>query len=68
MHSFNGNKTTVHYNSDMSGDCVIFNKETEQEVEVPCEDILEFIADYVRSQKIGKLEQMDSKKILGLIV
>ena len=66
MRTFNGKKTTIHYNSDMSGNCIIFNKETEQEVEVPCEDILDFVADYVRSQKIGKLEQIDSKKILGL--
>ena len=66
MHTFKGKKTTIHYNSDMSGDCIIFNKETEQEVVVPCEDILEFVADYVRSRKIGKLEQMDSKEILGL--
>lgn len=66
MHTFNGKKTTIHYNSDMSGDCVIFNKETEQKVEVSCEDILEFVAEYVRSQKIGKLEQMGSKEILGL--
>ena len=66
MRTFNGKKTTIHYNSDMSGNCIIFNKETEQEIEVPCEDILDFVADYVRSQKIGKLEQIDSKKILGL--
>ena len=66
MHTFNGKKTIIHYNSDMSGDCIIFNKETEQEVEVPCEDILDFVANYVRSQKIGKLEQMETKDILGL--
>lgn len=66
MHTFNGKKTTIHYNSDMSGDCIIFNKETEQNVEVPCEDILDFVAEYVRIQKIGKLERMDNKEILGL--
>lgn len=66
MRTFNVKKTTIHYNSDMSGNCIIFNNETEQEVEVPCEDILDFVANYVRSQKIGKLEQIDSKKILGL--
>lgn len=66
MHTFNGNKTRIHYNSDMSGDCIIFNKETEQEVKVSCEDILEFVAEHMRIQKINKLEQMNSAEILGL--
>ena len=66
MHTFNGKKSAIHFNSDMSGECIIFNKETEQEVKVPCEDILEFVADYVRSQKISKLEQMETKDILGI--
>lgn len=66
MHTFNGNKTRIHYNLDMSGECIIFNKETEQEIKVSCEDILEFVAEYVKIQKISKLEQMDSEEILGL--
>lgn len=66
MHTFKGNKTTIHYNSDMSGECIIYNKETEQEVKVSCEDILEFVANYVREQKIGNLEQMETKDILGI--
>lgn len=65
MHTFNGKKAAIHYNSDMSGNCIIFNRETEHGTEVPCEDILDFVAEYVRSQKISKLEQMDSKEILG---
>ena len=52
MHTFKGKKSIIHYNSDMSGDCVIFNKETEQNIEVSCEDILDFVAKYVKSQKI----------------
>ena len=66
MHTFSGKKTIIYYNSDMSGDCIIFNKETKQEVKVPCDDITEFVAERVRNKKISKLEQMDSKEILGL--
>ena len=66
MHTFEGNKIRIHYNSDMSGDCIIFNKETGQEVEVSCEDILDFVANFVRSQKISKLEQMETKNVLGI--
>ena len=70
MHTFVGKKTRIHYNSDMSGDCIIMNEETKESVKVSCEDILDFVADYVRFQKIykleQKLEQMKTKDILGL--
>lgn len=66
MHTFNGKEITIHYDSDMSGYCDIIDKETEQGLTVPCEDILDFVANYVRSQKIGKLEQMETKDILGI--
>jgi len=66
MHTFEGNKTRIHYNSDMSGDCIIFNKEDKQEIRVSCEDILDFVANYVRIQKISKLEQMETKDVLGI--
>lgn len=66
MHTFNGKKTRIHYNSDMSGNIIIQNKDYDLELSVLGEDIIDFVAEYVRSQKIGKLEQMDSKEILGL--
>lgn len=28
MHTFDGKQARIHYNSDMSGDCFIINKET----------------------------------------
>lgn len=66
MHTFHGKKTRIHYNSDMSGNIIIQHKDYELELSVLGEDILDFVAEYVRSQKISKLEQMDSKKLLGL--
>ena len=66
MYTFETKKTTIHYNSDMSGNCHIINSETGEVVEVPCEDILDFVASYVRMQKIGKLEQMDTKELLRI--
>lgn len=38
MQTFNGKETTIHYNSDMSGDCKIIDKKTNTEMEIPCED------------------------------
>ena len=66
IHTFNGKKTRIHYNSDMSGNIIIQHKYYELELSILGEDILDFVAEYVRSQKISKLEQMDSKEILGL--
>lgn len=66
MHTFNGKKTRIHYNSDMSENIIIQHKDYELELSVLGEDILDFVTEYVRSQKISKLEQMDSKEILGL--
>ena len=67
MQTFHGKEITIHYNSDMSGNCQIIDRKTNTEIAVPCEDLIDFVAEYVRHQKIGKLEQMDSKELLGLM-
>lgn len=67
MHSFHGKEITIHYNSDMSGDCQIIDRKTNTEIAVPCEDLVDFVAEYVRRQKIDELEQMGSKELLGLL-
>ena len=66
MHTFDGKQVRIHYNSDMSGDCFIVNKETGQRVDVSCEDILDFVANYVRNRKIEILEQMGTDDVLGI--
>lgn len=66
MHTFNGSKARIHFNSDMNGDCEIIEKESGTSIKIPCEDILDFVADYVRSQRIGMLEQMSTENILDL--
>ena len=66
MHTFTGNKAVIHYNADMSGDCNIINRDTGQIVSVPCDDILSFVAEFIRSEKIGKIEAQDFKDILGI--
>lgn len=66
MHTFDGSKTRFHFNSDMSGDCEIIEKESGRSMKVPCEDILDFVANYVRNEKIGKLEQINTNDILGI--
>lgn len=67
MHTFNGKETIIHYDSDVAtGRVIIRNKHYDLELSVSGEDIIDFVSEYVRSQKISKLEQMNSKEVLGL--
>jgi hypothetical protein len=67
MHSFGANKGTIfHFNSDFSGNVIIRdNVEEGKEIEIPGEDILEFVAYcYVQNKKIGKLENATVDELL----
>lgn len=66
MHTFDGKSCRIHFNSDMSGEIHIVEKDSDKEIEVDGQDILDFVANYVRSERISKLEQMETKEILGL--
>lgn len=74
MHSFidKKNDITIFHNGDFSGDCLlivkdeaveIFNNEHSQ-IRIPCEALLAFVSDYIRSEKISKLENMTIKELL----
>lgn len=63
MHTFHGSKAIICYNSDMSGDCVITD-DNGQSVEVPCEDILRFVGEHIKSNMISAIEQMDDLDVL----
>jgi hypothetical protein len=67
MHSFHGESVNIHFNGDYSGDVVINNKkdgDEYKEITVDIKDIFDFVAGYIRSEKISKLEEMESKDIL----
>lgn len=61
-------------NSDLSGDITIRqiskwdHDETTaiQEINVPGRCLLEFVADFVVSERISKLEQMEREEVLGV--
>jgi hypothetical protein len=65
VHTFTGKKCRIHHNSDMSGDAIISSDDAEQ-IKVPVSDILAFVADHIRTEKISQLEQMTDKDILKL--
>lgn len=58
MHSSKINETQFHYNSDMSGEVIIIVND--QEIKVEGNDIIEFVLDRLRDEKIGQLEQMET--------
>ena len=74
MHTFthdNGKtRVNISYNSDMSGDCLILMKENNtndndwESFRIPGDILLKFVAEYVRQQKISKLENMNYMDIL----
>ena len=70
MHTFQGESCTIHYNSDMSGDLhIIANAEnTDKDIKVTvilkAGDILKFVAEYIRSERIGEIESKDWEEFL----
>ena len=71
IHSFYASQGTVFFhNGDFSGEVIVrvpeSKNEDQQEVEVPFEDLKEFVAKYICSEKISKLEDAEPDEILGL--
>ena len=64
MHTYESNGFLFHHNSDMGGDVIIVNKNNGEELEVDGQAILDFVANYIRNEKIAKLENSTNKEIL----
>ena len=71
MHTTFSKSCVFIHNGDYSGETIIRNlsKNTNEilgEVTVNTQDLFDFVANYIRSQKINELENMSSDEILGL--
>ena len=66
MHTFNGKSCNIHYNSDFSGEAIIYSKNDNTEMRVELDDLINFVAEYVRSKRVNQLENMNSDDILGV--
>lgn len=66
-YSFSSKNKNIHYiyNNDFSGDMQIVDDEKNIVVEVPCEDILGLVAEYIRSKRISKIENMTQEELLS---
>lgn len=67
MHTFESDETRIHYNSDMSGSCIIHSKSTGETVEVPAKDILNFVESHITSKLVSILESENIFEILTKI-
>ena len=65
MHTFTGHGCTIHYNGDYSGNAIVCVGGTDA-LEVPCADLLSFVAEAVTNARVEKLEQMPHHEVLGL--
>ncbi len=59
------NNTVFIHRGDMSGDVTIKNKEGSLDVEA--DYIVEFILDYIKGEKIGKLNDMNSSDFMNTL-
>jgi len=57
-------KTNLHINSDLSGACIIRNQQ--ELVYIPRKVLLDIVADYLRDNRIAKLEDQTTAQILEL--
>lgn len=76
MHTHIGKTCTILSNSDMSGEIVVVvdcNRITtldsgKKQIMLRADDILEFVADFLRNEKIEHLESLDFKDILKELI
>lgn len=66
MHTFEGKSCRIHHNSDMSGKIHICDKNSDKQLDVDAQDVLDFVANYIRTERIEMLEQMSTESILYL--
>ena len=65
-HTFDGKHTRFHYNSDLSGEVEIVKKDStpRRRLHVHGEDLLAFVAEYVRGKAISRIEDMSVEELL----
>lgn len=67
MHTFKGKSCSIFHNSDLSGNVkIVTGVYGENSLEVLGEDLLDFVANFVRDKRISDLEQASTDDILGI--
>ena len=63
MHTFEGKSCRIHHNSDMSGEIHICDKNSDKELVVEGQDILDFVADYIKTEKVYVLTYLQAGRV-----
>lgn len=66
MHTTEGKRFRFFHNGDFSGHVRVINKKSNETMEILFEDIKSLAAEYVRQEKISKLENCTDDGVLGL--
>ena len=66
MHTFEGKSVKIQHNGGFDGKAIIVQKTDQgvKTVEANCEDLIAFVAEYVRQEKISRLENAAAGEIL----
>ncbi len=66
MHTYQTERGTYFtFNSDLSGDVQILTIKGDK-CQVPGEDLLQFIGEHVRAERISRLETLTYRQVLGV--
>jgi hypothetical protein len=66
MHTAELKSARFHYNSDLSGKVIITTVDGDS-IEVDGNDILSFVAEFIRMERIDKIEQLTTDELLGMV-
>ena len=74
MHNYKTKTLSFNYNPDRSGDVIIYGTTvdiswnghgSEPRVNVPLYELVEFVTELLRHEKIAELESMTTKELIG---
>lgn len=66
MHTFEGKSVRFFHHGDFEGEVVITNKETNEQMIVEMEDLINLVGEKVRCEKIGEIQSKTGRELLGL--
>lgn len=66
MHTKKLKSCTIQFNSDLSGNVIIYAENTKENLEILGEDLIEFVGLFFIAEKIKKLEQLSGYEFLKI--
>ena len=67
MHTYNYENYTFNYNSDLSGEVIIYDTlKPNEQIEIEGHALVEFVAEFIKNKKIAELENATTSELLGI--